>query len=221
MHMARMSPVPAGASRSTSELIQARCSPRPPSGARSRLRVVTARRSPCTYLSAVPARRPCACAQSRLLHLHLHAVPVPRLHLPAVPAQPRGVFWSAASGEGWNVLSRPSRAGLVRLATAVAAAAAATAAAAAAAAATAGAVSAGRRRGHRLAGQRQDTETRHNSCILAAYGGRAPVPSTVGHGSPSAARAQLERTPSARSASVRPPRAHKLLSPTSPFEPVM
>ena len=158
LHMVRMSHVPAGASRSTSELIQARRSPRPASGVRSRLRVVTARRCPCTYLSAVPARRPCACAQSRLLHLHLHAVPVPRLHLPAV---------------GWLDEDKT---------------------------------------------QRQDTTL---AFCLAAYGGRAAVLSTVGHGSPSAARAQLERTPSARSASVRPPRAPELLSPASPVEPVM
>ena len=60
------------------------------------------------------------------------------------------------------------------------------------------------------------------SCILAAYGGRASVLSTVGHGSPSADRAQLERTPSARSASARPPHAHELLSPpASPVEPMM
>ena len=58
-------------------------------------------------------------------------------------------------------------------------------------------------------------------CLAVAYGGRAAVLSTVGRGSLSAARAQLERTPSARSASVRPPRAHELLSPASPVEPMM
>ena len=58
-------------------------------------------------------------------------------------------------------------------------------------------------------------------CPAVAYGGRAAVLSTVGRGSRSAARAQLERTPSARSASVRPPRAHELLSPASPVEPMM